>query len=193
MDGASDTNWYLDSGETYHLTNDMNNMHIAEPFASIYKLVVGNGTSLSITHLGHATLKMLDCNTKASFILNLNNILLVPQITKNLISISQLTKDNNLVVEFTDKFCFVKDKVKNLIILQGKANKGLYKLLLMSPNKTHSHSRIHVKNVEFVVPVVPLSMFSAVSSDLQDKISCSYTTSAPCMNSRCLLSTTVLH
>ena len=66
----------------------MNNMHSAEPFAGISKLVVGNGTGLSITHLGHATLKLLDCNTNASFTLNLNNILLVPQITKNLINIS---------------------------------------------------------------------------------------------------------
>ena len=63
----------------------------------------------------------------------------------------------------------------------------------MLPNKTHSHSRIHIKNVESAVPAVPLSMFSVVSSDLQDKISCSYTTSVPCMNSRCLLSTIVLH
>ncbi|KAH9682999.1 retrovirus-related pol polyprotein from transposon RE1 [Citrus sinensis] len=114
MDGASDTNWYLDSGVTHHLTNDMNNMHSAEPFAGISKLVVGNGAGLSITHLGHATLKMLDGNTNAPFTLNLTNILLVPQITKNLISISQLTKDNNVIVEFTDKSCFVKDKTYSL-------------------------------------------------------------------------------
>ena len=88
MEGALDTNWYLDSGVPHHLTNDMNNMHVAEPFAGISKLVVGNGANLSITHLGHATLKMHDYNTKASFSLNLYNMLLVPQITKNLISIS---------------------------------------------------------------------------------------------------------
>ncbi|KAH9745735.1 retrovirus-related pol polyprotein from transposon RE2 [Citrus sinensis] len=122
---------------------------------------------------------MHDCNTKASFTLNMHNILLVPQITKNLISISQLTKDNNVAVEFTDKFCFVKDKVENLIILQGKADKGLYKLLLMSPNKIYS--RNHVTTVESAAQVVPLSMFSAVSSDLQNKTSCSYTVSAPCL------------
>ena len=59
MEGALDTNWYLDSGVPHHLTNDMNNMHVAEPFAGISKLVVGNGANLSITHLGHATLRCM--------------------------------------------------------------------------------------------------------------------------------------
>ena len=45
MEGASNTNWYLDSEATHDLTNDMNNMHVAEPFAGISKFVVGNGAS----------------------------------------------------------------------------------------------------------------------------------------------------
>ena len=61
----------------------------------------------------------------------------------------------------------------------------------MSPNKTLS--RNHVTTVESSAQVVPLSMFSDVSSDLQNKTSCSYTVSAVCMNPRCLLSTFVLH
>ena len=101
----------------------MNDMHITEAFSGTSKLFVGNGSSFCITHIGHAMLKIHILNT--SPILKLNNILLVPQITKTLIGISQLTKDNNVVVELTNKFCFVKDKVKNLIMLQGKAEKGL--------------------------------------------------------------------
>ena len=166
----------------------MNNMHIDETFAGTSKLVVGNGAGLCITHLGHAFLRLHDYNTNASSTLKLNNILLVPQITKNLISISQLTKDNNVTVEFTDKFYFVKDKVKKLIILQGKADKGLYRLLLVSSNKTHSQN--HVTNVEYDVLVAPLLMFSVISSDLQNKTSC---TDSVCTDSICLLSAYVLH
>ncbi|KAL9453591.1 hypothetical protein AB3S75_009240 [Citrus x aurantiifolia] len=33
MDGAADVNWYLNSGATHHLTNDMRNMTMAESFA----------------------------------------------------------------------------------------------------------------------------------------------------------------
>ncbi|KAH9800558.1 hypothetical protein KPL71_000705 [Citrus sinensis] len=121
MDGAADANWYLDSGATHHLTNDMRNMTMAESFAGNSKLIIGNGTGLHITNVGNVVFRMH--NSSAHNTLELNNMLLVPQIYKNLISISQLTKDNNIVIEFTDKSCFVKDKVMNLIILQGKAEK----------------------------------------------------------------------
>ena len=108
MDAPADTNWYLDSGATHHLTNYMNNMHGAEPFAGNSKLVVGNGVGngvgLCITHISSVVLRMQ--NTFNHFELKLNNILLVPKITKNLISISKLTSDNDVVVEFTDNFCY---------------------------------------------------------------------------------------
>ncbi|KAH9779181.1 retrovirus-related pol polyprotein from transposon RE2 [Citrus sinensis] len=108
MDAPADTNWYLDSGATHHLTNDMRNMNMAEPFAGTSKLVIGNGVGLFITHTGSAVLRMQ--SSINHFDLKLNNILLVPKITKNLISISKLTRDNDVVVEFTNDFYFVKDK-----------------------------------------------------------------------------------
>lgn len=193
MDGPSDSNWYLDSGATHHLTNDVSNMHISEAFTSTSKLFVGNGASLCITHVGHVVFKLKNLITSPT--IKLNNILLVPQITKNLISISQLTKDNNVVVEFTNKFCFVKDKVKNLIMLQGKAEKGLYKLLLVS-SKTIIPSttfQSHVAGIEAVASETPLLMFSAVESDFKNKTSCLPTATDDCVNSKCLLSTSVLH
>lgn len=193
MDGPSDNNWYLDSGATHHLTNDVNNMHVNEAYSGTSKLFVGNGASLCITHIGHVVLKLKNSITSPT--ITLNNILLVPQITKNLISISQLTKDNNVVVEFIDKFCFVKDKVKNLIMLQGKAEKGLYKLLLVS-SKTIIPSttfQSHVVGVESVASETPLSMFSTVESDVKNKTSCLPTATNDCINSKCLLSTSVLH
>ncbi|KAH9688593.1 retrovirus-related pol polyprotein from transposon RE1 [Citrus sinensis] len=51
MDAPVDNNWYLDSGATHHLTNDMNNVNAVEPFSGNSKLVVGNGFGLSITHI----------------------------------------------------------------------------------------------------------------------------------------------
>ena len=117
IEGPSDTNWYLDSGAIHHLKNDMNNMHVSESFAGTSKLIVGNGAGLSITHLGSVVLKMYETKDNTLSTLKLNDMLLVPQITKNLISISRLTKDNNIVIKFTDKFCFVNDKMRNVVIL----------------------------------------------------------------------------
>lgn len=48
----------------------------------------------------------------------LKNVLLVPDITTNLISISKLLKNDDITVEFT-KFCYVvKDKRTGNILLQ---------------------------------------------------------------------------
>ena len=194
MDAPFDNNWYLDSGATHHLTNDMNNMNGAEPFAGNSKLIVGNGVGLCITHIGSAVLRMPDALNYSD--LKLNNILLVPKITKNLISISQLTKDNNVVVEFTDSFCFVKEKVKNSVMLQGKAEKGLYRLLCVSSTKssTSQSNQGLLTHVESVVSNQPIAMFSTVVSKYQNKTACYLHTEALCCQTpSCMLNTMVLH
>lgn len=52
--------------------------------------------------MGNAVLKIY--NSINWVARKLNNKLLVPQISKNLISISQLPKDNVVMIEFFDKF-----------------------------------------------------------------------------------------
>lgn len=52
---------------------------------------MGNGRGMIISHIGTAALPSL------SRPLILNNILQVPNITHNLLSIQQLTRDNNIV------------------------------------------------------------------------------------------------
>lgn len=65
------------------------------------KLVVGNETSFPILHIGSFAI------TNCLQPLYLNNILHVPQITKNLISASKLTRDNDVVAEFFSKYLFI--------------------------------------------------------------------------------------
>ncbi|KAH9668128.1 retrovirus-related pol polyprotein from transposon RE1 [Citrus sinensis] len=193
MDAPVDNNWFLDSGATHHLTNDMSNMNGAEPFTGNSKLIVGNGVGLCITQLGSAVLRMPDVLNYSD--LKLNNILLVPKITKNLISISQLTKDNDVVVEFTDSFCFVKDKLKNSVMLQSKAEKGLYRLLCVSSTKfspSQSNQGL-LTHVESAVSSQPISMFSTVVSKFLNKIACCLHTEALCCQTpSCMLNTMVL-
>ena len=54
----------------------------------------------------------------------------VPKITKNLLSIARLTRDNNAIVEFNSKFVFVKDKDSKMVLLRGMLKDGLYRVLL---------------------------------------------------------------
>ena len=77
----------------------MGNMNFREEFKGSNQLVIGNGQGLSITHVGDAcfTYKRSNAAYKSTHIL-LKDMLLVPDITKNLLSISKLTTDNNLFI-----------------------------------------------------------------------------------------------
>jgi histone deacetylase 1/2 len=81
-------------------------------------LIVGNGEKLEIVATGSSKLKSL----------NLHDVLYVPNITKNLLSVSKLAADNNILVEFDENCCFVKDKLTGKAILRGILKDGLYQL-----------------------------------------------------------------
>ncbi|GFQ04839.1 putative myb family transcription factor at1g14600 [Phtheirospermum japonicum] len=90
---SSDTlNWFPDSGATNHVTYDMSNLNTISEYQGSNKLHVGNGTGLTITHIGNSVLKSPHCTS----VFHLKKLLLVPCITKNLMSVSQFAQDNNV-------------------------------------------------------------------------------------------------
>jgi hypothetical protein len=91
---------------------------------------IGNGTTLPIANKYSALLPTILHS------LTLINILHVPVITKNLLSVSQLTLDNAVTVEFSPQFCFIKDKATQQILLHGILHNGLYQLL------PHTHHQV---------------------------------------------------
>ena len=100
-----DLAWYIDSGATNHVTKEASIFSSYSVYHGFDKLHVGNGMGLHIKHVGCTIL-----NTHAATSIYLNNILHVPTITKNLLSVSKLLADNDVVVEFYKTSCFVKDK-----------------------------------------------------------------------------------
>lgn len=73
-------------------------------------LKVGNGEKLKIVASGSTKLKTL----------NVHDVLYVPKISKNLLSVSKLTTDNNIRVEFDVDRCSVKDKLTGKAFLRGR-------------------------------------------------------------------------
>ncbi|GAA0163515.1 hypothetical protein LIER_19360 [Lithospermum erythrorhizon] len=82
--------WYVDSGASNHLTSDIQNMSLHNGYSGHDQITVGNGATLPKENIGTST---LSTPYKS---LTLNNILHVPAITKNFLSISQLATDNNV-------------------------------------------------------------------------------------------------
>lgn len=116
--------WYLDSGATYHLTNNLQNLNLRVEYSGNQLLHVGNDQGLHISHIGY-TCFYTSCNSLP----HLKDILCVPAITKNFISISKLLEDNNITVEFVANMCFIKDKKKTVHLAQGIVRGRLYQLL----------------------------------------------------------------
>lgn len=106
-------NWYADSGASNCVAANPNYLNLKIDYTSTEKVLVGDGSSLSISHIGDSIVP------SASSFLKLKNILCVPSITKNLISVSKLAQDNNIVVEFYSDFCVVKDKTTGVELLKS--------------------------------------------------------------------------
>jgi histone deacetylase 1/2 len=59
----------------------------------------------------------------------LNNILHVPDASKNLLSVNHIAFDNHAYVEFWPKFFLIKDQVTKKVVHRGKCRGGLYPLI----------------------------------------------------------------
>ncbi|KAI5437823.1 hypothetical protein KIW84_023804 [Lathyrus oleraceus] len=83
---AANSQWYVDSGATHHVTNSAYHFLDNISTSGTDQFMLGNGQGLSITSIGNTTFPSAH---KPHVTLTLNNLLLVPKITKNLISVSQ--------------------------------------------------------------------------------------------------------
>ncbi|PKU80787.1 Retrovirus-related Pol polyprotein from transposon TNT 1-94 [Dendrobium catenatum] len=118
-DNAS-SSWFLDSGASSHLSNSLENLNIANPYHGHESVTVGDGRSVNISHSGDGLLPT------PSRKLVLSQIFHSPSFQFNLISISQLIKDNRISIIF-DKFGFtIKDSTTHQVLLQGPCKNGLY-------------------------------------------------------------------
>ena len=90
---VEDLSWYIDSGATNHITNDVGKLVNPKAYVGNEQLYVGDGNALLIEHVGSVQLTI---NTFEP--LFLNHVLHVPKITKNLLSVSKLLANNNVTL-----------------------------------------------------------------------------------------------
>ncbi|XP_010412615.1 PREDICTED: uncharacterized protein LOC104698941 [Camelina sativa] len=84
------TPWLLNSAATHHISSDLANLSLHQPYTGGEQVVVGDGQGLPITHTGSA---YLTSQTKP---LSLTNVLYVPDIKKNLISVYRMCNANRV-------------------------------------------------------------------------------------------------
>ena len=104
-------------------------------------VIVGDGSSLSISDIGSFTLH------SSHFIIKFNNVLVVPHISHSIISVSQFSRDNNAYAEFFPSYQGHHDKTT---LLHGTSDCGVYLwkpsspqvLLVVSESMNSWHHRL---------------------------------------------------
>jgi histone deacetylase 1/2 len=135
---STSQSWFLDSGASYHVTNDPRNLQQSIPFEGHDQIYICNGQGLTISYAGTSTFSSPLLPTHS---VTLNKLLLVPSITKNLISVSQFSRDNDVYFVFFANSCLVKSQANDAILLQGQVGRdGLYESAKSSSNSTHFSS-----------------------------------------------------
>ncbi|KAH0679474.1 hypothetical protein KY284_020559 [Solanum tuberosum] len=114
-----DNNLYMDSGASNHMVQSKGPLLNSTPFKGYDFVRVGNGDKLRITHVGN---KHIGRN------LRLKDVFVVPNLKKNLISVSKFVKDNVCSLKFTDEGFIVKDKRTKTILEKGNMRHNMYTL-----------------------------------------------------------------
>jgi hypothetical protein len=86
--------WLLDNGALHHVTSDLSNPSLHTPYTGSNDIMIGDGSGIPITHTSSTSLPKHSHNS-----FQLNNVLCIPEMKKNLISISQFFHTNNVSIE----------------------------------------------------------------------------------------------
>lgn len=116
--------WYPDSGASDHITNYSTQIQASTNNAS-RAITVANGKSLPVLDTWSSTL-FLDNRP-----IHVNNILLAPSITKNLLSVYKFCADNLVTLRFDNSHVYLTDPLsKSEEIVIGDTKEGLYQIHL---------------------------------------------------------------
>ncbi|PKU73457.1 Retrovirus-related Pol polyprotein from transposon TNT 1-94 [Dendrobium catenatum] len=132
--------WVLDSGATSHLTADPQTLQQPTMYTGSDTVSIANGSSLPIQHQGQGLLPLPNTPRK----LYLKNILHVPALSHNLLSIHKLTADNNCSISFDAHGFTIQDRVDQQILLRGRTRNGLYSI--STPIAKIPPTALHVNN-----------------------------------------------
>lgn len=139
--------WLLDSGATHHLTSDLNNLALHQPYNGGEAVSIADGSGLQITHTGSASIRT------PSKTLLLNDVLCVPHVNKNLLSVYRLCNANQVCVAFFPSYfqvmdlkgssCFKAKRGVNCMSGRCLQPRNLFPMLLIQTPKPPFPNGIH--------------------------------------------------
>ena len=132
--------WIIDSGATDHMTPTSHLFHTYTPCPSNRKITVANGSLATVAGFG---------DIHITPILVLKNVLHVPKLSANLVSIQKLTHDLKCCATFFPSHCVLQEQGSGRRIGLAKERNGLY----------------HLESSQKVRSNLPLSFLSSSNKD----------------------------
>ena len=111
--------WIVDSGASDHMTGESTLFSSYSPCAGNQKIKIADGSFSTVAGIGSVVLSPL---------LTLKNVLHVPNLSCNLMSVSTLIEDKNCQINFFRSHCVFQDLNSGKMIGSAKKSGGLYYL-----------------------------------------------------------------
>ncbi|GJU33246.1 ribonuclease H-like domain-containing protein [Tanacetum coccineum] len=140
---SHDQHWYMDTRAIFHLSSHTGNLQTSFLNRNFHSVIVGNGSSIPVTHSGHVQI----LNPYRP--LHLRNVLVTPNIIKNLVSVRKFTTDNKCSIDFDPYGFTVRDYHTRQTLLRCDSTGDLYPLhvvasafALLTNNHSFWHQRL---------------------------------------------------
>ena len=138
--GSNTKEWWVDTGATRHVCSDKKMFSSYQSIDNGEQLFMGNSSSSKVEGQGKVVLKMTSGKE-----LTLNDVLHVPEIRKNLVSGSLLSKKGFKLVFVSNNFILTKN---GIYVGKGYMSNGLFKMNVMT---VVPHTKnINNKNMSYV-------------------------------------------
>lgn len=111
--------WYIDSGCSNHMT-PVNELIREKKKPNVSEILAANNASMKVVNTGNVDLKLNNVN------LSINDVLHVPDLSANLLSVSRMCEKGNKVV-FDEQGCKIYTRENDLVSF-CKPENGIYKL-----------------------------------------------------------------
>ncbi|GJT57250.1 ribonuclease H-like domain-containing protein [Tanacetum coccineum] len=137
---SHDQQWYMDTGATSHLLSHTGNLQTSFLNRNFHSVIVGHGSSIHVTHSGH--IQILNPYRP----LHLKNVLVTPNIIKNLVYVRKFTTDNKCSIDFDTYGFNVRDYHTRQTLLHCDNTGDLYHLHVAASAfvlLTNNHSLWH--------------------------------------------------
>lgn len=128
----NNTDWYVDSGASIHLTAKDDWLMNVKKEPGLKEIMVANKTKIPVVCEGDIEINTIIDTERHNIVIN--NVLYVPDLTTNLLSVSQLIKNGNKVI-FNEKGCEIYNGYGKLV---AKANllDNVYRLVFEKPEQS---------------------------------------------------------